>query len=130
MRIERADLIALTRGAIALTGATPMRRHTLLTVDALGVAGAIEAMAAVTGLRVEFLVEDASIREAIALARHTLVGLRGGGGAPRPIHIEGLTLLAVDAGGVVLTVADLLGGFNGGSHFHMGYFLVGGENNH
>lgn len=98
---------ALTRRTPTLARAAPMRPPTALTVGALGVAGARKTMAAVAGLRVESRVENASLREAITLARRTRVGLRGGGGTPRSIHVERLTLLAVHAGCVVLAVANL-----------------------
>ena len=53
----------------------------------------------------ELHVEPAPSRVVVALAGHALVGREGGGAAPRPVEVEGLALLALAAGGVVLALA-------------------------
>ena len=53
----------------------------------------------------ELHVEPAPARVVVALARHALVGREGGSAAPRPVEVKRLTLFALAAGCVVLTVA-------------------------
>lgn len=53
----------------------------------------------------ELHVEPASPGVVVALASHALVGREGGGSAPRPVEVKRLTLFALAAGCVVLTVA-------------------------
>jgi len=53
----------------------------------------------------ELHVEPAPASVVIAFAGHALVGGEGGGSAPRPVEVEGLALLALAPGGVVLALA-------------------------
>ena len=53
----------------------------------------------------ELHVEPAPACVVVALAGHALVGREGGGSAPRSVKVEGLALLALAPGGVVLALA-------------------------
>jgi hypothetical protein len=66
--VHRADLVTAAGGAVVVPGPTPVVRHTLLTVGSLCVAGAVDAVPTVASGLVEILVEEAALREVVALA--------------------------------------------------------------
>lgn len=67
--VDGANLVAAARGAVVLAGPTPVVLHTLLAVGSLCVAGTVDAVPTVASRLVELFVEEAALREVIALTR-------------------------------------------------------------
>lgn len=61
-----------------------------------------------TGTLEQFFIEKAPVREVVAVAGKAFIGLGGSGGPPGSVHVERLTLLAVDSTCVVLAITDQL----------------------